>query len=198
MKSLSNLSDVELAYLLKGGDYAAFTEIYNRKCEPLLSYVSRITGNDLEEAQDILQEVFISLWTRHELIATDNIQAWLYGAARRNALFHLRTAKVRDKYIASLADYFTEVSSPPDEEIEVKELAKLIDSELDRLPEKMREIFILSRKENLSYKEIALKLGISDKTVKKQISNVLKIFRNRLDNKNAGLLAVFVVALFDR
>ena len=198
MKSFSNLSDAELAQLIRVGDYAAFTEIYNRKCEPLLIYVSKITGNNLEEAQDILQEVFISLWKRHELISTENLQSWLYGDARKNALFHLRTAKNRDKYIAGLADYLTEVSSPLDEEIEVKELSRLIDSEIDRLPEKMREIFILSRKENLSYKEIAEKLGISDKTVKKQINNVLKIFRNRLDTGSAGLIAVFVVTLLKK
>lgn len=196
MKNCGNLSDIELAHLLQDGDYNAFTEIYNRNWKNLLRYVSRIAGDDQDEAEDILQEVFISLWKRHAVLQTENLQSWLYGAARRNALFHLRTAKTRNKYIASLSDYLTEVSTNLDDEIEVKELSALIDREIDRLPHKMKEIFILSRKENLSHKEIADRLGISDKTVKKQINNVLKIFRNRLDNGSAGLIALIVINLF--
>ncbi|WP_256006762.1 RNA polymerase sigma factor [Pedobacter deserti] len=196
MKSRGKLSDQALTQLLQRGDYAAFTEIYNRNWEPLLRYISRVTGEDNEGAQDILQEVFISLWNRHSLIVNADIKPWLYGAARRNALFHLRTAKTRHKYITNLAEYLSEVSSPLDEEFDAKELTIIIDQEIDRLPEKMREIFLLSRRQNLSYKEIAEQLNISDKTVKKQISNVLKIFRQRLDRRNAGLIAILALILF--
>jgi RNA polymerase sigma-70 factor (ECF subfamily) len=73
-----------------------------------------------------------------------------------------------------------------DEQIRVKELAALIEKEIAALPPKMQEIFILSKQEDLSYKEIALQLNISDKTAKQQVYNAVKLLRLKV----ASLLRV--------
>lgn len=189
------ISDAELSDLVKGSDYAAFTEIYNRNWEALLAYVSKIVA-DASDAQDIVQEVFISFWKRHQDIELRNFSAWLYGAARKRALFYLRTANNREKYLLSLSSFLTEISDSLNEELDAKELSSFIDREILKLPVKMREVFILSRKENLSHKDIAAKLDISDKTVKKQISNVLKHFRGKMDDESIGIIALITISLF--
>ncbi|TKC04438.1 RNA polymerase sigma factor [Pedobacter frigoris] len=196
MSDYSAYSDQELAALFKEGDYSAFTEIYNRNWEGLLNYVSKITNEEHDDAQDIVQEVFVSFWNRHRHVEIANFSSWLYGAARKSALFYLRTSRNRTKYIESLAGYLTEISESPDELLIAKDLSDFIDKEIDTLPAKMKEVFILSRREHLSYKEIAQRLNISDKTVKKQISNVLKHFKLKMDEESAGLIAVTTILLF--
>ena len=189
------ISDAALSNLVKGGDYMAFTEIYNRNWLGLLQYVSKIV-TDLSDAEDIVQEVFISFWKRHEEIELRNFSSWLYAAARKQALFYLRTSNTREKYLKSLAAFLTEVSDSLNEELDAKELQIFIDREIEKLPLKMREVFVLSRKEYLSHKEIAERLEISDKTVKKQIGNVLKHFRGKMDDESIGIIAVLTIALF--
>jgi len=189
------ISDAALSNLVKGGDYMAFTEIYNRNWLGLLQYVSKIV-TDLSDAEDIVQEVFISFWKRHEEIELRNFSSWLYAAARKHALFYLRTSNTREKYLKSLAACLTEVSDSLNDELDAKELQVFIDREIEKLPLKMREVFILSRKEHLSHKEIAERLEISDKTVKKQIGNVLKHFRGKMDDESIGIIAVLTIALF--
>jgi len=190
-----DISDAELSTLVKGGDYLAFTEIYNRNWSGLLHYVSKIVS-DSSDAEDIVQEVFISFWKRHETIEWRSFSAWLYGAARKQALFYLRTSNNREKYLSSFSLFLTEVSDSLNEQLDAKELVAFIDRELEKLPPKMREVFVLSRKDQLSHKEIAQRLDISDKTVKKQIGNVLKHFRGKMDDEAIGIIAVLSIALF--
>ncbi|MFC0318668.1 MULTISPECIES: RNA polymerase sigma factor [Olivibacter] len=189
------LNDQELCSLLKKEDYGAFSEIYNRNWEKILRYVSKVISIDSEDAQDVVQEIFLSLWKRKNEIQIDNLISWLYAAARKQALFHLRTNSNRKKYLLSLSEKLSEISDSLNEQLAESELAALIDREIDKLPAKMREIFILSRKENLSYKEIAEKLGISDKTVKKQINNTLKKFRIKIDADSLGSLILVAFLL---
>lgn len=197
MRINNKLSDQELAELIREGDYAAFTEMYNRNWENLLRFVSKIV-HDEDDAQDIVQEVFISFWKRHKEIELRNFSSWLFGAARKHALFYMRTSSNRDKYLISLASYLSEVSDSLNEQLDAKELSAFIDREIEKLPAKMKEVFILSRQGNLSYKEIATQLNISDKTVKKQINNVLKHLRVNLDEESTGMIAVTVIALFQK
>ncbi|RYE13029.1 MAG: sigma-70 family RNA polymerase sigma factor [Sphingobacteriales bacterium] len=91
-------------------------------------------------------------------------------------------------YINSLAASINEGNCSTDHKVRESSLAAIIEKEINELPEKMREVFVLSRKHHLSHKEIALQLGIEETTVKRQISNALKILRVKL-----GLLAWIVM-----
>jgi RNA polymerase sigma-70 factor (ECF subfamily) len=175
----SNLTDNELLILLKEGDKPAYTEIYNRYKTLLQSHGYKKLG-DPEEVKDILQELFASLWTkREEIPATTNLSGYLY-VAMRNKVFNLLSHKqIENRYVQSLQQFIDDGNYITDA-IREKEFASLIQIEINALPAKMKEVFILSRKDNLSHKEIALKLKISEQTVSKQITNALKILRIKL------------------
>jgi len=171
------LPDAKLLELIQQDNRDAFDQIYNRYWEKLFLYVAKVV-RDSEEAQDIVQEVFVSLWERRQKLGTINsLSAYLFAASRYKGLSYVKAHLHKNRYMDSIAAFFSCGDNSLDEQQSVAELATFIDRQIEKLPSKMREIFILSRKENLSYKEISTRLQISDKTVKKQISNALKLFR---------------------
>ena len=175
--------DDRLLTLLRDDDKQAFDLIYNRYWEQLFVYVAKVI-TDRDNAKDIVQEIFVSLWFRRmNLSDIDSLQAYLFTAARYKGLTYIKDNIHKNKYLVSLKQFFNEECDSVSQQIEANELSLLIDDEIATLPPKMREVFILSRKENLSHKLISEKLMISDKTVKKQINNVLKHLRLKLADK---------------
>ncbi|KIO74608.1 RNA polymerase sigma 70 [Pedobacter lusitanus] len=183
----SKFSDQHLLGLLKEGDEAAFTEIYDRYWKVMYLHVFRML-RDEEEAKDVIQELFSTFWLKKETIQSTNISGYLYVAARNKVLNLVQQNKVRSDYLTSLGSFSHEMSNVTLDQLDEKDLANALEREIAKLPDKMRIIFELSRKENLSHKEIALKLGLSDKTVKKQISNALKLIRSNLGVAGASIL----------
>ncbi|RZK79529.1 MAG: RNA polymerase sigma-70 factor [Pedobacter sp.] len=176
--SIRNISeDNHLFSLLCEGSKEAFDQIYNLYWKRLLVYVTNAI-KDKEAAQDIVQEIFISLWLRRETIPhSGTLAGYLYTAARYKGISYIQANLKESKHADALIAYFSERQDSLNEDFAAKELQLIFDKGIENLPPKMREVFVLSRKENLSYKEISQKLNISDKTVKKQISNALKHFK---------------------
>jgi RNA polymerase sigma-70 factor (ECF subfamily) len=185
----SQLSDVELAGLLKSGDQAAFAQIYDRYWRILYGHVYKMLLDE-EEAKDVIQEVFSEIWVRREQ-QYDNLSGYLYVSARYKVINLIRKSKFRGAYLQSLAGFATECSTATLEQLNERDLAAAIEREIQALPPRMKEIFELSRKENLSYKEIAQRLGISDKTVKKTMHNSLQ--QIRLNLKDSGAMAIVLL-----
>jgi len=104
----------------------------------------------------------------------------LYAIVKNKILKVIAHQAVESKYIASLADFATTGECLTDHRVRENQLWAIIDKELATLPEKMRIVFELSRKNNLSHKEIAEQLGISEKTVKNQVNGALKVLRVKL------------------
>lgn len=182
-----NLSDIELMQLLKSNDEAAFNEVYNRFQALLYVYACRI-AKDEAEAEDIVQEVFVYLWDkRHALQINTSLSAWLYSAVRYRFFDRLDRQRVRNDYQRSLQQFMEKGTWCTDEYIREKELTLLIEKGVAALPPKMQEIFELSRKAQLTHKEIANHLHVSEKTVKNQVYNALRILKTRL-----GLLSTLL------
>ncbi|MDQ0641221.1 RNA polymerase sigma-70 factor (ECF subfamily) [Pedobacter sp. W3I1] len=183
MASLLHLSDNELLLLLKKGDESAFSEIYNRYWEKMASYSIRLTKSE-DESADIVQEIFISLWRRKEdLVIKGSLAAYLIKSTRNLSLRYIeRNINVTD-FVEKLAEFISDKSQDIEENISFRELQEQIDKGVAKLPKKMQQIYLLSRDEQLSYREISEKLGISEGTVKKQISNSLKIISESLKGK---------------
>jgi RNA polymerase sigma-70 factor (ECF subfamily) len=180
MRVYHSYSDSELAYLLTQGDELAFTEIYNRFYGLLFIHASKRLNDD-EEAKDVLHQLFESLWVKRLQVAPDgNLSAYLYTAVRNRVLDVFAHQKVESKYVDSLQDYIDQDHVSTDYMVREKQMVLLIEREIDALPSKMREIFILSRKQNKSHKEIALELGLSELTVKTQVKKALRILKSRL------------------
>jgi RNA polymerase sigma-70 factor (ECF subfamily) len=180
MFSYGALSDVELTELLKSGDAAAYTVIYNRYFDVLYIHAYRKL-NHKEEAQDVIHELFTQLWTKRETIEIkSNLTSYLYSAVRNKILDLISHQHVESKYMSSLQNYIVHGACVTDHAIREKQLAALIEKGIADLPPKMKEVFELSRKQKLSHKEIAEKLNLSEQTVKKQVNNALKILRVKL------------------
>jgi RNA polymerase sigma-70 factor (family 1) len=180
MGGYSSFSDHELVNLLKSGDKSAFTEIYQRyKWVLFVHALKRV--NDKEHAKDIIQELFTALWDkRHDLDLRSHLSGYLYTSVRNRIIKAYSHQQVEDSYLTSLATSINDGVCITDYKVRENTLAAIIEKEINELPEKMRDVFILSRKHHLSHKEIALQLGIEETTVKKQISNALKILRVKL------------------
>jgi RNA polymerase sigma-70 factor (ECF subfamily) len=181
MANYASFSDFELVDLLKSKDHAAFEEIYQRYRSPLFLHAYRMLQDD-EEARDIVQELFRTLWAKHATLSIrTTLDAYLYGAIRNRILKFIAHQKVIAKYTDSLDKFLEEGIAFTDEMVREKELIRILESEIASLPPKMREVFELSRNGLLSYKQIAEQLAISDKTVKKQINNAIRILRLKIN-----------------
>ncbi|MBB6498756.1 RNA polymerase sigma-70 factor (ECF subfamily) [Pedobacter cryoconitis] len=136
---------------------------------------------DEEASKDLVQDLFVGFWDKPELIQeNNNLSGYLYIAGRNRVLKFIQRNKLKNDHVTSLAKYASDVSLETMQDIDERELKIIVQREIDNLPAKMKVIFELSRKDNLSHAEIAKKLGLSDQTVKKQINNALKVLRAKL------------------
>lgn len=185
---MSALEEDVYKNLIVQGDEKAFSSFYELFWEPLYLYVYKVL-QDQEEAMDVVQETFVAVWQqRHQMLLTHSISSYIYSIARYKAFSVIRKNIKKKDYLASLIDFMDQYAQTPEEIMISHQLQNLLDEQIETLPPKMKEIFLLSREAQLSYKEIAEKLNISDKTVKKQISNSLKIIRMRLDSAQVTVL----------
>ena len=180
MLPYNSLSDLELAELLNQADELAYAEIYDRYWAVLYHYSRRILQNETE-AEDVVQDIFVMLWTKCKCLEIKvSLSAYLYAAVRNKILNNIRKDKVRTSYLNSLEEYIVEGKCITDHLIRENQLALRIEAEVANLPTKMREIFELRNQSQLTYKQISEKLKISELTVKKQLNNASKALKIKL------------------
>jgi len=173
------LNDQQLVDLLRSGDKAAYTAIYDRYFELLYLHAAKKLRSE-DEAKDVIQELFVTLWLKRAELNQTNLAAYLFIAVRNRVLDIYARQQVSNKYLSSFQNYLATAPDSAEHLIRGKQLGELIEKEIQALPPKMREVFELSRKANLSHKEIAEQLNISEQTVSKQVTNALKTLRMKL------------------
>ena len=138
---------------------------------------------DSEAAIDLVQEIFTGLWHKRESnTISSNTKAYLLTSVRNRCLNKL-TRKTDVEQTLELLDNVHLSENDTQQQLDLKDTQQVVTNAIDQLPEKCREIFILSRYDELSYKEISELLGISIKTVEGQISSALKFLRLKLGKK---------------
>lgn len=173
-----SISDQQLTSLLKEDDELAFTEIYNRHWKFLFSATYNALRHK-DDSLDICQSIFMWLWeNRKSVVIKTNLQSYLYTAVKYKVANLIRQGKVRETLLDDVA--VTEIHADEKLELEIKELKNFINQLVNELPDKCRDVFLLSRDEHLSHKQIADRLGISEKTVDDHITRALKKLRVRL------------------
>jgi RNA polymerase sigma-70 factor (family 1) len=177
MSNHNSYSEQELLNLIKEGSYPAFTEIYERHWHSLFGSAYNIL-RDKEACMDILQDIFVWFWENRSTWQLTSCKGYLLTAVKFKTANYIRNAKSRGLVIHQLTA--AELSNHKDEPYEVRQLEELIRSIADRLPDRCREIFQLSRYNYLSNKEIASKLQISEKTVENQLTIALRRLRQKL------------------
>jgi RNA polymerase sigma-70 factor (ECF subfamily) len=188
MSSHRILIDHELIALLKNDDRDAFAEIYKRYWTVMYMHALKMI-RDEDDARDIVQEVFTSLWIKRQSIGSDvNLAGFLFISTKNKVLDVVARKRVRLDYLDSLAAFAEVHNNQTLELIEEKEIMEALDREIALLPPKMKLIFEMRIHQHCTYKEIADELNISDKTVKKQISNAIKIIRPKLHHLSAIVL----------
>jgi RNA polymerase sigma-70 factor (ECF subfamily) len=169
--------DIGLLGLMKQGDVAAFTELYNRHWKSL--YISaRNVLRVQEAAKDVVQEVFASLWQNKDHLDIKYPKAYLHQAVRFQVLKAIRSDKISADFYHRLTEASNEIII--ENHLLFKELQHIVAELVQSLPEDCRQAFLLSREQNLSYNQIAEQLNISVKTVEKKMSRSLRFLRTGL------------------
>ncbi|OQP52635.1 RNA polymerase subunit sigma-70 [Niastella yeongjuensis] len=179
MSAYDRLTDQELTTLLKQGDNQAFTAIYHRyKGVLYLHAYKRLQSK--EDVNDLIHELFTTLWQKRDELNITQLSGYLYTAVRNRVLDCIARKQTESNYIQAFQQFIDTGEAVADHRIREQQLAAVIEQEIASLPAKMREVFELSRKAHLSHREIAERLDLSELTVKKHVNNALKILRGRL------------------
>jgi RNA polymerase sigma-70 factor (ECF subfamily) len=176
---------------LAKGDARAFEVLFKLHYARLTLFANRFV-NDLSVAEEIVADVFTDLWEKgHEVTFSTSVSSYLYKMVQNRSLNYLKHQKIENLYVSYLEknNLFDEVRGAVENGYEEKELAHQIKAAINTLPEKCREIFVLSRFSDMKYKEIASQLNISPKTVERQVSIALEKLRKTL--KHVSYLFLF-------
>lgn len=180
MSHYTELNDAELIELMRGGDEHAFREIYVRNSKLLIIYAHKKL-KDIDEAKDVVQEIFANLWANRDACAVEsNLSGYLYRCVLNKVLNIFRHKDITQWHVEGIQQLLDQGLPDTDYQVREKDIARIIEKEIQALPPRMKEVFDLRRKEYLTNKQIAERLDISEHTVATQIKKTLKILRGRL------------------
>lgn len=154
-----------------------FEALFRENHAHCLAFATHYTG-DPHVGEEIVQQVFLRLWEKRDSITINGpVKAYLFSAIRNTAISQWRKDTVRSE---KENGYGSSKEASVQAGEEVRELELLYRQALERLPERCREVFVLSRQQNLKYAEIATAMNISVKTVENQMGKALKILHKEL------------------
>ncbi len=177
-------SNQQLIENIRHGDVAAFEILYKQYYIYLCQISEHIVRNP-SDAEEIVSDVFFRVWnTREKVEITKSIKAYLIKAVYNESLNHLESNKFRNKLTQSISNSDSELliwdNNYPLGQLFEKEILEALDQGINALPDACRQIFLLSRNEDMKYNDIACKLGISVNTVKTQMKIALARLRETL------------------
>jgi RNA polymerase sigma-70 factor (family 1) len=189
-------SDGDLLRRMAAGDQAAFTSLYRRHWESLFVTTVRVIRSK-EDAEDIIQEVFTSLWNRRgSLDIAGPLAGYLQASVKYKAISYIDRNITRRHYLQTLSNTAEmPIDVSPEVLLRVKEVQQLLETVIAHMPPKMREVYQLSRQQHLSHREIASRLGISEETVKKHIQNALQLLRSAMGKAPVSIPALLYFLL---
>ncbi|BAV05685.1 RNA polymerase sigma-70 factor, ECF subfamily [Filimonas lacunae] len=185
---IHKVNDNVLLDRLANGDEHALNEIYLLYWQDLFMCAYNVL-KDKAACEDIVQDLFLQLWQKRSTIQINiSLRAYLYTAVRYNVFRQIRTGKVRSVLFEEAAERMA--ANTTEFIMAEKEMSKQVARVVAALPDKCREVYKLSREEQLTHKEIASRLNISTKTVENQLTIALKRVRASLNT-----IALIVVTL---
>ena len=183
--------DIELVERLQKGDVEAFDLIYEKYSGKLYAFGLKYLKST-EEAEELVQSVFLKLWENYKILKKElSFKSYLFTIAYNDICKLFRKRNYRQKFIDDTLYENSQFSSEIEEGIDYHSVLEQVELIVNKLPEKQKTIFLKSRKEGKSTKEIAEEVGLSPGTVDNYISESLKFIRRRLRNENMPILLLF-------
>lgn len=164
---------------LRKGDERAFEHIYNHWWKKLFLLAFKKTG-DRAIAEDTVQHIFEQLWQRREALTVQNLDSYLTTAVKYKVINYYRTVTSQDQYDSFVRETVGSSSFFTVPVTEIKEMQWVYHDAIEKLPDRTREIFKLSREEKLTNREISTSLHITEKAVEYHITRSLRVLRLRL------------------
>ena len=195
---MKNMNDEEqfIFQRMVEGDKEAFRFFFEKYYTDLCNFVN-IYLNDPITTEDIVQDIYVYFWNKKENIRIEtSVKSYLLKASKNKSLNYLRDEKARLVIQNKLAEESETSYEIPVISEDNHRLQEIIKKAVESLPEKCREIYILSKEKKLTYNEISNELGISVKTVENQMGNALKKMREFLRPYHDELFILFLIAIF--
>jgi len=165
---------------IQNGNEEAFEKVIRLYYEELCNYVETQIGHS-SSAEDLVQDVFLNLWRRRrEWNPRTTLRAYLFGAVRNESIKHRKRRRVRHRWKQEQRETASLDAPGPHEDLRHRELEQAFREHVAELPERRRQVFVLSRHHGLTYKEIAAVMDISPSTVDNQMVKALRFLRERL------------------
>lgn len=185
-------NEPQLIFSLKNGSYKAFERIYQLYAKRLFAYSMQFTKSQ-EESEEIVQDVFMRLWTNRTKIRQENTLRSLLYIMTKHYLINAFRTKINQPEFEEYVHYRNELSvDETSQHLEYEEFIAKFHAILKTLPETQQKVITLSKIEQLTNKEIAEKLSLSEQTVKNQLSLGLKFLKEKLENIGISLMLLFI------
>lgn len=193
MKKHNYISEADLIFALKEGNLKAFSELFDRYGKRLYHF-SMGYLKSVEDAEEIVQDVFLKIWNiREELLVDKSFDSYLFTIAKNAILNTIRKSKSEQAYL-NYAKLHPDKNVLLDDELNFNELEKAYNESVDLLSPRRKEVFLLSKEQFLSNAEIAIKMNISVKTVESQMTTAFSEIRKNL--RSLGFSGIIFFELF--
>lgn len=167
---------------IKKGDKNAFENLFLEFYEPLCQFAWRFTHSQ-HVSEELVQEVFLNVWQSKETLDPQSeIKSYLYQSVKNKALNHIKHQELASEYNQKIVWLDPSPTKQEHQYEEESEFVRAARKAIEELPDRARQVYKLSRKDGLTYREISTVLDISPKTVESQMSRALKILRNSLSD----------------
>lgn len=184
--AVKETEDSVLVELIKQSSYPAFTELYHRYWKYIYSIAYKKIGNK-DDASDLTQNVFLEFYDKREaLVVNIPVKNFLRTAMIYKLAKYFRTKGFQEKHFQNFQHFFNQVQrsdtsfdtlSTKETALAFEEMVELIYQTIEEMPDRMKEIFLMSRSEQYSINEIAEKLNLSPQTVKNQVGKAFARIR---------------------
>jgi len=183
--------DIELVERLQKGDVEAFDLIYNKYSRKLYAFGLKYLRSTAE-TEELVQSVFLKIWENYKNLKKESsFKSYLFTIAYNDICKLFRKRNYLQKFVSDTLYENTQSSSETEDGIDYQFVLERVQQIVEKLPEKQKNIFLKSRQDGKSTKEIAEEVGLSPGTVDNYISESLKFIRSRLQNENLPVLLLF-------
>ncbi len=187
--------ELELLKRLSRGDKDAFTTIYHQQVDRLFATVIKYVP-DKDEAQEIVQQIFIKFWDRRETLgAVRNLKDYFFVATRNMVFNHFNRLSREARLLHKVMNHPEPATEETDSRLREKEYQQLLNKAIALLPPQQQQVYRLAEQQHLGYDEIAQRLQLARPTVKKHMELARKFIRQYISTREGASLFLLLFTL---